>query len=51
MGPTPAKVGRVNAGLLWNSSHRSGLIPGPILVVVRKINFNPDPRALKRARQ
>ena len=30
MGPTPAKVGRVNAGLLWNSSHRSGLIPDPI---------------------
>jgi hypothetical protein len=30
MGPTPAKVGRVNAGLLWNSSHRSGLIPDPV---------------------
>jgi len=30
MGPTPAKVGRVNAGLLWNSSHRSGLIPDPL---------------------
>jgi len=29
----------------------TALISGPILVVVRMINFNRDPRALKRARQ
>ncbi len=47
MGPTPAKVGTIMTGI-----HRQPvLIPGPVLVVVRKINFNPDPRALKRARQ
>ena len=36
---------------LASNYQRPELLPGPILVVVRKINFNPDPRALKRVRQ
>jgi len=44
MGPTPAKVGRVNAGLLWNSSHRSGLIPDPLEkgCIERDVNAKMD---------